>query len=175
MTPDVLMQLMGILMQNMNQGQRYEVLGRITALVIADTSVTPVKTKESAPPTPVGNKSGNEAVSQVQPSGKVMIPKGFECTCDGCNLVVYRISTDVYENMAKKDFVAAFTPANGAPELKMPLDAWADSGVNLAIDCPLCKGDKSLWIKGKGDLPYRDTPQGDNGGRADSSSGASSV
>lgn len=167
MTPDLLIQVVGVLMQQMNQAQRYEVLGRITALVMAGTlPVTSVKTVAPAPPA---------ETLPVKPSGKIMIPKGHECLCDSCNLVVYRISTDVYESMAKKDFVACFTPANGAPELKMPLDAWADVAGNLAIDCPLCKGEKSLWIKGKGDLPYRDTPQGDNSGRANSTDGAGSL
>ncbi len=97
--------------------------------------------------------------SQDLPAGNVMIPTGFLCECDQCNVAVYRIISDVHENMNKKDFVACFKPLGNAPELKMPLDTFADSNGNLAIDCPLCKGTKSLWIKGKGDIPFNDIPE----------------
>lgn len=92
------------------------------------------------------------------PAGNVMIPEGFICECDQCKLSVYEIVTNVHENMNKKDFVACFKPLGEASALKMPLDTFADEGGNLAIDCPLCKGTKSLWIKGRGE-PYNDIPE----------------
>jgi len=173
MTPELLLQVVSTLMQPMSQGQRYEVLGRITALVMSGHAPVVGSTKQDNPPG--YSIAVPPPAAPMQPTGNVIINKGQECMCDLCQKVIYQIGIDVRENMNKKDFVACFLPQNGAPALKMPLDTWADTAGNLAIDCPLCKGDKSLWIKGKGDLPYRDTPQRDDNGRTDTSGGASSI
>lgn len=144
--------------QKLTDAQRYEVIGRFTSGMMSglrdvDALVPPQRPGPAARPAEVHTE-------QELPPGNVMIPAGTQCECDTCNKIAYNIIDDIYENTKKKDFVDAFQPANGAPELKMPLDTWADEYGNIAIDCPLCKGAKTLWIKGKGPLPYRDTVGG---------------
>lgn len=164
MTPEVLANVIETLMKAFTTAQKFEVLGRLVAGITMGPSVAPTATPVNQQQTPMATAptaSTPPAAQPVKPSGKVMIPKGFICECDSCKEQVYEIETDVLETMGKKDFVAAFTPMSAdVPELKMPLDTWSDHAGNMAINCPLCKGEKSLWIKGKGDVPYNDVPPG---------------
>ncbi len=156
MTPSEVTFLVSTLTKDFDETQRYELIGRVScALLMAGGST---KIEENVH-NPITLTPANKPVPPLV-RGNVMIPEGFVCECDQCNKPVYKIIADVFENMGKKDFVACFKPLGNAPELAMPLDTWADSSGNLSIDCPLCKGTKSLWIKGKGDIPYSDVPSG---------------
>lgn len=157
MNPETLCYIITTLVNAMkpSQAERFELIGRLSfslAQPVVGEPITPVQTAVNQP-------TGEKAVaSETVHPGNVMIAEGFVCECDGCGKQVYRIVSDVYENMKKKEFVACFHPLGDAPELSMPLDTWADTSGNIAIDCPLCKGTKTLWIKGHGDMPYSDVP-----------------
>lgn len=137
----------------LTENDRYEVIGRVAAGLMLEMPTTSTSTISTSKEASVA--APNSSTQELEP-GPVMIPKGNQCACDACTKVSYILGAPVYENTKKKDFVAAFIPQNGAPTLVMPLDTWADEYGNLAIDCPLCHGNKTLWIKGKGPLPYRD-------------------
>lgn len=124
------------------------------ALALMNNSIAPTLSMSNQIAAPTINNP-----QETMPAGNVMIPAGHMCECDLCKVVVYEIISNVLEHMPKKDFVACFKPLGEASELKMPLDTWADSSGNLAIDCPLCKGTKTLWIKGHGDIPFNDVPE----------------
>lgn len=157
MNPEQVGNVIEMLIKDLSPGQKFEVLGRLAASIALPNCIVERATVVPAPQT--------TTAPAVPQSGRVMIPKGFVCECDSCNRPIYTIDMDVLENMSKKTFVAAFRPmGSDVPELKMPLDTWADASGNLAIDCPACKGTKSLWIKGKGDIPYNDVPAGSSDG-----------
>lgn len=144
-------EIVSILKTLIVSGIEPQAIGKVAMTLIGTDIPTAIKVDQpSTPATTVPQAS----------SGSVMIQAGFVCMCDQCKAAVYKIAMDVRETMNKKDFVACFLPLGDAPELKMPLDTWADSSGNLAIDCPLCKGTKSLWIKGHGDVPFNDVPTG---------------
>lgn len=115
-------------------------------------------TPQAPPPAKTTKAKSAVAAEPVLDQGAVIVPKGQQCTCGLCDKVVYNVIANVHEHTPKKQFVAAFQPVGHAPVLAMPLDVWSDPYGNMAINCPLCKGDKTLWIKGKGDKLYGEYP-----------------
>lgn len=153
MTPEQVAQtcLLIIQSQGLSKEGAYEVLGRLaTGLVNPSAEAVAAQTPMQAAAVP------------TQPSkGPIMVEKGFEAFCTGCDQVIYNVASNVYENMSKKEFKAAYQPAfEGVPEFPMPIDAWPDPYGNYAIDCPVCKGRKTLWIKGRGPQAYSEYPEG---------------
>ena len=125
MNPSDLHHIVEILLNaaKLTEAQKFEFMGRINMTIMSPSvqaARLQVSPERQAPAAPV-------SAAPVVASGKVMIPKGHECECDMCKAIVYRIITDVLENMPKRDFVAAFVPVGEAPTLLMPLDTWADS------------------------------------------------
>lgn len=161
MTPTEVTKIVRLLAADFTQAQWFELVGRLSGASLMEGGstelppVTPIQTvlERKTPEKALPNENGSR--------GNVMIPEGHMCECDQCNAVVYEVVENVYEHMGKKDFVACFMPLGTATDLKMPLDTFADASGNLAIDCPLCKGTKSLWIKGRGDVPFNAIPTGD--------------
>ncbi len=94
----------------------------------------------------------------MQPGGAVWIPAGGQCKCSTCKKFVYRVIKDVPERVTNEMFRSSFEPLGGAPELPEEPSIYGDPHGNLAIDCPLCKGTKSLWIRGEGS--YDEVPDG---------------
>jgi len=92
--------------------------------------------------------------------GEVEIPKGQICECTECKKKVYELVDDVRANMKISAFIACFKPINGAASMTTSTDIWGDPYGNAAVDCPFCKGAKTVWIKGKGDIPFNEYPEG---------------
>jgi hypothetical protein len=98
------------------------------------------------------------------PEVRIVIRQGHVCSCVNCKVDVYQVISDVVDNMNTQDFMDCFEPMKeGVPYLDKSVSIWADPGGNLAINCPLCKGNKTLWIKGLGE-PFDMTPEGNDGG-----------
>lgn len=137
-----------------SDSQKYEILGRFSSALlssatpVAGANLTPRATTQAAPETP-------KPVS----SGPVIIPKGTTCTCEACKKPVYQVVNDVLETMTVNEFVAAFAPVNGAAAMTRDTDMWGDLYGNIAVDCPLCKGRFTVWIKGKGEKLFGEYPE----------------
>lgn len=84
--------------------------------------------------------------------GNVIIPVGGICECALCNKPIYAVEYDVHEQMKIVEFINAFTPISPSiPSMDRNTDIYGDPYGNLAVNCPLCKGIKTVWIKGKGE------------------------
>lgn len=102
--------------------------------------------KESSTPPPK---------KETQPS-KLIQNKGKECACESCKKVAYRIVRDVYDPMDTVDFMKAYMPVGHDKELTMKTE-YRNLDGNFMIDCPHCKGDKTVAligsvIGGQGDI-----------------------
>jgi len=53
--------------------------------------------------------------------------------------------------MATVEFRACFEPAGHTITFPKVIDILTDDDGNIATDCPLCKGIKSLWLVGRGE------------------------
>ncbi len=133
-----------------SQAQRYEFLGLLSAAIM--TGVNPPNQTGQQASSPTG-AIGPVAVAEVtpQPGGPVWITAGSMCVCKACKKEVYRIIKDIPERVKTEDFLASFEPIGPAPMLTEDIDIYGDPYGNQAINCPLCKGTKTLWIKGEGD------------------------
>lgn len=109
------------------------------------------------PELPRGIPEKEEIVSKPvsKPSGKVLAPKGNNCVCSSCKEFIYQNVADVYEQgMATEDFLAAYSPVGKAsPMQEGDLEGvLVTEGGAMYINCPSCKGNKSLEI-----IPARST------------------
>ena len=131
---------------SLTTAQKYELIGRFSHGLLGGE--IPSAAVAQAPATP-------------QPAaGKIIIPADSECQCAKCSNIVYTTVTDVWDNMPTKAFLEAFMPAEvGVPKLTRDVEIWADPGGNLAIDCPICGSENTLWIKGRG-MDFKDIPEG---------------
>ena len=86
----------------------------------------------------------------MEPGGAIWIPEGGMCRCSACKKFVYKVIKNIPERVTNEMFRNSFQPINGAPELPEEPSLFGDNQGNLAIDCPLCKGTKTLWIRGEG-------------------------
>ena len=130
---DMLMALVNS--QNLNEEQRYETIGRFNTAMIGNV------------PRETSTNQVAQTVTTPKPtaSGPVVIPKGKICKCTECKNVAYTVVRDVQDQMPPDMFRACFEPA-------LPVDGelWGDQQGNVAIDCPLCKCEYTVWIKGEG-------------------------
>lgn len=163
MTPD---QLVGILLsiveaQPLTEAQRYEVMGRFNSGILGGTRppVSPAVSSGLSPDFPKTVIKENVEAPLVP--GNVIIPKGHLCTCALCKKVAYITSRDITEVMKIPAFIASFTPQEGSGPMTTATDIWADPYGNLAVDCPICKGRKTVWIKGKSEKLFSDYPETD--------------
>lgn len=119
-----------------------------------------LKAQPSIPSTPMAPVALVELPQPLQ-RGNVVIPQGGICQCALCNKAIYRIINDVYEHMKIISFLACFAPVTeDIKHMTKESDIWGDPYGNLAVDCPLCKGRKTVWIKGKGEKLFDDYPEG---------------
>lgn len=84
------------------------------------------------------------------PSGELLLQKNFVCTCYACNRAAYIINDDVHNGEPVEKFINALVPTNGVTQFdkKTQIDSSNDQ---LKVDCPLCKGRKTLYLKGRKD------------------------
>jgi len=86
----------------------------------------------------------------VPPPGKLRSAKGDGCYCSTCKRDVYRLRNNLYDNMKTQDFQKSFEPLGHLIDLPRIIDIYTDGEGNIATDCPVCKGDKTLWLIGRG-------------------------
>lgn len=128
---------------------RSELLILITPKLLG-LNITPTRTVVAPPPA---------AVSALQPGGAVWIAEGNQCKCKACKKPVYTVTKNVYETTTLELLQEAFSPIGDAPVFPEGATLFGDPYGNLAIDCPLCKGVKTLWIRGEGEYEG-ETPSG---------------
>jgi len=85
------------------------------------------------------------------PSGKILTYAGTVCYCHACKRDVYKVISDVYSTMPSISFRACFEPVGHSIIFPKVIEILSDDSGNIATDCPLCKGVKSLWIVGHGE------------------------
>lgn len=155
MSPD---KLVGILLaivdsQQFSDAQRYEIMGRFNSGILGGSASPP----EISEPKHVA-KVVVPATEKLEP-GKVIIEAGHACSCEICEKLIYTVTNDITETMKVTAFIAAFESDKGVPKMTTDTDIWADPYGNLAVDCPLCKSRKTVWIKGIGDKLFSDYPE----------------
>lgn len=137
----------------LTEAQTYELVGRLTSSLLSELT-GPVDAPLSTPATTQRGEALTRPVTPEIAPGGVKIPLGTVCTCALCEKVAYEVVEDVYENMKIPKFMACFKPP-----MSKDTDLWADPYGNVAVDCPLCKGRKTVWIVGKGDKLFSDYPE----------------
>lgn len=135
-----------------NTTQTYELIGRFTSAMLSEASGESSETL--SPVTP--DRLNAATPEPPKPRGNVVIKKDTVCVCAKCKKPQYKIVSDVYENMKVKEFIACFDPV-----LDAATELWSDPQGNVAIDCPSCKGLKTVWIKGLGNQTFEEYPEGD--------------
>lgn len=127
--------------QGLTDEQRYEVIGRFNTAMLGGQVTTNAQTQPVAPQ-PVMKV---EPVVVPTPQGPVVIHKGQVCKCNDCEKVAYTVIRDVQDQMPDEMFRSCFDPT-------LPKDGelWGDQQGNVAIDCPLCHSEFTVWIKGEG-------------------------
>jgi len=99
-----------------------------------------------SPSTPVETSHANDPGS-----GAVLAREGYTCYCSLCKVDHYVLTTNIMgQGMGVNAFVGAFKPLGSAPTITRDhLDVLKDKDGNTSIDCPVCKGEKTLMIIGK--------------------------
>lgn len=92
-------------------------------------------------------------------SGPVLAEAGHVSKCSACKRAVYEVVNTVRgRGMGIDAFMRAFKALNGAPALSRDmLEVVKDKRGRALMDCPLCKGDKTLVLLGDVD-DEPDTP-----------------
>lgn len=93
-------------------------------------------------------------LSEQEGSGPVLARVGHRCYCTVCKADVYEVVSPVYgRNMGVSAFCNAFKSLGSAPAFSRDLleGVLKDKQGNTMVDCPVCKGDKSLTIIGEVD------------------------
>lgn len=96
--------------------------------------------------------------------GRQLLAKDVMVVCSSCGKSPYKTLSPLYEHMSSEELCSAFTPP-----LTPDTQLWGDPYGNVAIDCPLCQLQKTVWILGKGTFEgTQDNAQYDvtNGGNA---------
>lgn len=129
--------------QKLTDAQRHEIVGRFVSAVL---SMNPEQKASHVAPVP------------EPPKGSVIIPQGAVFTCTSCKQPTLETIAPVYQTMKLSEFRAAFRP-----ELDVNNSVWADPEGNAAVNCPSCRGEKTVWIKGKVGV-YKEIPDGESQG-----------
>lgn len=101
-------------------------------------------------PAPQARPTGDQ---EAPGEGAILARPGHICTCSTCKAEVYEVITEVRgKGMGVNAFCQAFRPIGHTAALNREmLDVLKDANGNVYIDCPLCKGVKSLMLIGKYD------------------------
>lgn len=126
----------------LNSTERVEFYTKLSAKLFGG-SITEEAPKKVATDPPVAQPT-------IVPGGEIWIPMGGTCTCKLCKKAIYRVKKDILERVKGDDFMDSFEPLSRAPAMTVA-NVYGDPYGNLAVDCPLCKGIKSVWIKGDGE------------------------
>jgi hypothetical protein len=70
------------------------------------------------------------------------------CHCEQCGKDVFRIDKDVYDNMPREEFIAAFTPLVTETRIS-PDDKFQNVDGCMMTNCPVCAGEMSLVLWGR--------------------------
>lgn len=95
-----------------------------------------------------------EDKTTAQGEGEILAREGQLCYCSMCKADVYKVKYSVYgRNMGIVRFLGAFLPLGKAPVLSRDVldSVLKDKNGNTLVDCPLCKGDKTLTLLGEAD------------------------
>jgi len=132
---DMLMALVNS--QGLTDEQRFETIGRFNTAMLGGASTTSI----------TSTNTQSQVVEAPKPTaqGPVVIAKGQACKCNECKKVAYTVVRDVQDQMPDEMFRNCFEPP-------LPKDGelWGDQQGNVAIDCPLCHSEFTVWIKGEG-------------------------
>lgn len=73
---------------------------------------------------------------------KVIATAGSTCVCNICKKIAYSVIADVFtEGMSGEQFLKCFDP-----ELPENIGLLTDEYGNECVDCPLCRGEKSIVL-----------------------------
>lgn len=131
MTANELRNLCKALSVGMSYQDKAEFLCSVTRdLLLGDAGVVlPGNTIDPTTPAP---KQPNQS--------KILAREGDQCVCSNCKKVAYTVVGNVFaEGMSGEDFLACFNPAP-----PVPVDMLTDEYGNECVDCPICKGDKTV-------------------------------
>ena len=139
--------------QGLNQAESLQVGAKVISLLSEVSSTVPSPTVDNA----VADSETKVVETTKTKPAKVIARKGETCFCTECKQGVYKRVKDVMDPMARDEFVTCFSPNGKAPAMVVA-DGTVKVGKkemtirnidgNVAIDCPLCKSDKTLWIIG---------------------------
>ncbi len=150
--------LLTIIKLDLPADQRLEILEKLLVTTPLGTSI---KTENRT----TGEKAlSDETQVRVEkpttmPPGNILVPKGKICTCELCKAKAYEVIADVTDatNIPIKVFSECFNPP-----IDMNKGVWPDEYGNIAACCPVCKGEFTVWIKGKGEVLYADQQDNSN-------------
>lgn len=133
MTSDELRSLCRALVIGMPYQEKVEFIIGVTAdtLITGFSDTVPIRSNEAEPK--------KKAKKDPNPS-RILAKKGDQCVCSECRKVAYTVLDNVYaEGMSGEEFIACFSPSP-----PVPVDMLTDVHGNECVDCPLCKGDKTV-------------------------------
>lgn len=135
MNPKQLVDMMMALVnsQQLSEDQRYEIIGRFNTAMLSGQT-----------PSTVASTPAKTEIDYTL-NNPIVIPSGNSCKCTECKKVAYTVIKNVHDKMPPALFRECFKPP-------LPEDGelWGDQQGNIAIDCPNCKSEFTVWIKGEG-------------------------
>lgn len=151
MTPDELEMVLAAIASSPDipTDKKWKLVAKVASGVSSGTQPQEVKTPTS------DDASIPAPVPPLDP-GLLLTAAGRVCRCTTCLKDVLKIVVPIYTTMRLSEFRACFEPV-----LEPTNSTWSDPHGNVAVDCPLCKALKTVWIIGKEGLPYADVPDGD--------------
>jgi uncharacterized protein YuzB (UPF0349 family) len=101
---------------------------------------------------PVQEAQVREVKTESTGEGSVLAKPGHKCYCVACKQDVYQVTNTIYgKNMGVNVFLSSFSPLGNAPDMSRDIIETVikdDKGV-VYVDCPVCKGQKSLALVGE--------------------------
>lgn len=133
---------------NLTKQEKLEVAFSLVGLLMAQTQGQVKKPAEESQ-TSV-SKQADETKLDNPGTGKVLAYPGDIRSCLECSRQVYKVVSKVRgQGMGINALLQAYEPIGEAPKLRREhWDIVTDEENNVFIDCPLCKGDKTLQMIG---------------------------
>lgn len=131
--------------QGLTEEQRYETIGRFNTAMIGNVPQEQTYINNTFQETSTNVHPQTIDTPKATATGPIVIPKGKSCKCIECKKIAYTVIRDVQDQMPSDMLRACFNP-----ELPKDGELWGDTEGNVAIDCPLCKSEFTVWIKGEG-------------------------
>lgn len=78
---------------------------------------------------------------------KILAPQNTACICAACKKVVYVTNTAIRDKMKVSEFIAAYSPTPGMPNIPKTTEIQNIDG-NITMDCPACAALKQLYLTG---------------------------